>query len=64
MDTVPPDAAALPSFLPLPDTGRVFTGGYPIRRTDVTPGGRLRFDAVARYLQDVAEDDIAQTDLR
>jgi acyl-ACP thioesterase len=66
MDTVPPDTAASPpdGFLPLPKAGRVFTGGYPIRRTDVTPGGRLRFDALARYLQDAAEDDIAEAGLR
>jgi acyl-ACP thioesterase len=66
MDTVPPDAAAPPSdgFLPLPATGRVFTGDYPIRPTDVTPGGRLRFDALARYLQEVAEDDIVAAGLR
>jgi hypothetical protein len=44
MDTVPPDTAApaQDGFLPLPEAGRVFTGGYPIRRTDITPGGRLR----------------------
>ena len=66
MDTMPPDTAAPPpdGFLPLPEAGRVFTGDYPIRRTDVTPGGRLRFDALARYLQDVAEDDIAEAGLR
>jgi Acyl-ACP thioesterase len=66
METVASDIAALPpdAFLPLPEAGRVFTGGYPIRRTDVTPRGRLRFDALARYLQDVAEDDIAETGLR
>jgi acyl-ACP thioesterase len=65
METVPSDAAPPPDeFLRLPEKGRVFTGGYPIRRTDVTPGGRLRLDALARYLQDVAEDDIAETDLR
>jgi acyl-ACP thioesterase len=66
MDTVPPDTAApAPNgFLPLPRAGRVFTGGYPIRRADVTPDGRLRFDALARYLQDVAEDDIAEAGLR
>jgi acyl-ACP thioesterase len=66
MDTMPPDAAAPPpdGFLPLPEAGRVFTGDYPIRRTDVTPGGRLRFDALARYLQDAAEDDIAEAGLR
>jgi hypothetical protein len=44
METVPSDTAAPPpdEFLPLPETGQVFTGDYPIRRTDVTPGGRLR----------------------
>ena len=41
----------------------MFTAGYPIRRTDVTPGGRLRLDALARYLQDVAEDDVADSGL-
>jgi acyl-ACP thioesterase len=56
--------AAPAGFLPPPATGRVFTSGYPIRRTDVTPGGRLRLDALARYLQDVAEDDVAESGLR
>jgi acyl-ACP thioesterase len=51
-------------FLPPPQAGRVFTAGYPIRRTDVTPGGRLRLDALARYLQDAAEDDVADSGLR
>jgi len=51
-------------FLPPPAAGRVFTAGYPIRRTDVTPGGRLRLDALARYLQDAAEDDVAESGLR
>jgi acyl-ACP thioesterase len=52
------------TFLPPPQTGRVFTAGYPIRRTDVTPAGRLRLDALARYLQDAAEDDVADSGLR
>jgi len=66
MDTVPADTAAPPpdGFLPLPEAGRVFTGGCRIRRTDVTPGGRLRLDALTRYLQDVAKDDIAEAGLR
>src|SRR5205823_11955056 len=62
METPRPAAAA--EFLPPPAAGRVFTAGYPIRRTDVTPGGRLRLDALARYLQDVAEDDVADSGLR
>jgi hypothetical protein len=63
METVPSDTAAPPpdGFLPIPETGRVFTGSCPIRRTEVTPGGRLRFDALTRYLQDVAEDDLAES---
>jgi len=66
VDTVPPDTAAPPpdGFLPPPAAGRVFTSGYPIRRTDVTPSGRLRFDALTRYLQDVAEDDLTEAGLR
>ncbi len=60
----PGPAAAAAEFLPPPRAGRVFSAGYPIRRTDVTPGGRLRLDALARYLQDAAEDDVADSGLR
>ena len=49
--------------MPPPAAGRVFTAGYPIRRTDVTPDGRLRLDALARFVQDVAEDDVADSGL-
>jgi acyl-ACP thioesterase len=61
METPWPAAAA--EFLPPPAAGRVFTARYPVRRTDVTPGGRLRLDALARFLQDVAEDDVAGSGL-
>jgi acyl-ACP thioesterase len=64
MESIPGAAVVPAEFLPPPETGRVFTAGYPIRRTDVTPGGRLRFDALARYLQDAAEDDVAESGLR
>ena len=50
------------AFLPRPETGRVFTARRLVRNTDVTPAGRLRFDALARYLQQAAEDDLAGTD--
>src|SRR5262249_4103373 len=46
-------------FRPDPPRGRVFTTARVVRGTDVTPAGRLRFDAIARYLQDAAEDDLA-----
>ena len=61
-----PDAVTV-SPLPLrpePPGGRVFEGTRAVRSTDVTPGGRYRFDALARALQDVAEDDVAETGWR
>lgn len=47
--------------MPDPSSGRVFGGSRVVRATDVTPAGRLRLDALTRYLQDVAEDDVADT---
>lgn len=44
---------------PLPATGRVYTGERLVRLGDSTPAGRLRLDALATFLQDVAEDDAA-----
>jgi acyl-ACP thioesterase len=37
--------------------GRCFEGARTIRLGDVNPAGRLRLDALARHLQDVATDD-------
>jgi acyl-ACP thioesterase len=53
----------LPEFLPDPASGRVYTGRRIVRSTDVTPAGRLRLDALARYLQTVAEEDLADSGL-
>lgn len=39
-------------------TARRFSARRPIRLSDTDESGRLRADAVARYLQDVAADDI------
>jgi acyl-ACP thioesterase len=39
-------------------TGRRFSAGRPIRLSDADAAGRLRHDAIARYLQDVAADDV------
>ncbi len=44
-------------MIPRPTIGRTFTGTARVRLGDVTPKGRMRLDAVARYLQDVANDD-------
>ena len=46
-----------PLALPLPARGRVYTGQRRVRVGDTSPGGRLRLDALARYLQDVSNDD-------
>jgi len=48
-----------PEFAPDPGRGRLFATAQVVRGTDVAPSGRLRFDALARYLQDAAEDDLA-----
>lgn len=51
-----------PAFAPAPARGRTFVTTRTVRSTDVSPGGRLRLDAIARYLQEAAEDDITQAD--
>jgi acyl-ACP thioesterase len=42
-----------------PASGRIVTTERTVRLGDVTVSGRLRVDAVGRYLQDVARDDSA-----
>ena len=51
----------LDPVVPLPGSGRVFRSSRRIRLSDRDPRGRLRLDAVARYLQDVASDDVDDT---
>jgi len=59
----PPDvtvgAAERPPFemVSASSTGRVFAGERRVRLGDVDPSGRLRFDALTRYTQDVSNDD-------
>jgi acyl-ACP thioesterase len=50
-------------FLPEPASGRVYATRRTVRSTDVAPSGRLRLDALARYLQTAAEDDVADSGL-
>lgn len=45
-------------LVPRPARGRVFEAARRVRLSDVDRDGRLRLDAVARYLQDVASDDV------
>jgi len=47
--------------LPRPAQGRTFTGRRPVRLADMDERGRLRLDAVARFLQDVAIEDVSET---
>jgi len=44
-------------FVDLPPSGRVFRGQRRVHLGDVDAGGRLRLEALARYLQDIATDD-------
>jgi acyl-ACP thioesterase len=49
------------ALVPQPPSGRTFRVTYRIRLSDADATGRLRLDAVARYLQDAAIDDVAET---
>lgn len=55
--------AGVETFRPEPSSGRAYTARRIVRSTDVTPAGRLRLDALARYLQLAAEDDLADSGL-
>lgn len=46
-----------------PASGRQFETTRKVRLGDTTPKGRLRLDALARYLQDIANDDARDADL-
>jgi acyl-ACP thioesterase len=47
--------------IPLPSDGRTFSASRSVHLADLDRTGRVRFDAIARFLQDVAIDDVAQT---
>lgn len=46
-----------------PSSGRMFEGTRKVRLADVSPAGRLRLDAAARFLQDLSADDTADAAL-
>ena len=48
-------------LVPRPSSGRTFRTQYRIRLSDMDASGRLRLDAIARYLQDAATDDVEET---
>lgn len=51
-------------FLPPPERGRRYVRQRRVRLGDVNAANRLRLDAVARYLQDVAGDDVDDVDVK
>ena len=60
---MPDPVPELTTFVPEPATGRVFRGERPARLGDADPSGRLRFDACARYLHDLSNDDTRDANL-
>jgi acyl-ACP thioesterase len=48
-------------LVPIPSQGRTFIERRPVRLTDMDARGRLRLDAVARFLQEIAIDDVEET---
>ncbi len=54
-------ATETPGFVPIPVRGRTFSSRRRIRLSDMDARGRLRLDAVARYLQDIAIEDVEET---
>ena len=55
-----PTPPELPEIVP---TGRKYTATRRVRLADCSPDGAQRLDAVARWLQDVAADDVEDGDL-
>ena len=47
--------------IPVPTTGRTFSATCRARLADVDRHGRVRLDALARFLQDVAIEDVEET---
>ena len=45
-------------FIGAPDSARVVTRRRRVRLGDAAPSGTVRLDALARYLQDIADDDV------
>src|SRR5262249_2654707 len=54
-------ASVLDTSIPLPLRGRTYSSRRRVRLSDMDSHGRLRLDAVARFLQDVAIDDVQET---
>lgn len=51
------------TIVPRPAVGRIYETSRRVRVADADPSGRLRLDAVARFVQDVGNDDVADAGL-
>ena len=51
----------LDTSIPAPEAGRTYTACRRVRLSDIDANGRLRLDAIARFLQDVAIEDVQET---
>jgi acyl-ACP thioesterase len=51
------------TIVPRPERGRVYETSRGVRVADADPTGRLRLDAVARFVQDVGNEDVANAGL-
>jgi acyl-ACP thioesterase len=50
-------------LVPRPGTGRIYETSRTVRISDADPTGRLRLDAIARFVHDVGNDDVADAGL-
>jgi acyl-ACP thioesterase len=57
------EAGALSELVPRPSEGRVFEQVFRPGFADCAPTGRIRLDALARWLQDVAYADVVEAEL-
>ena len=48
-------------LVPTPEYGRTYSAVRRVRLSDMDSRGRVRLDTIARYLQDVAIDDVQET---
>ncbi len=58
---VTPRISRIDALVTQPTSGRTFRVRYKVRLSDTDARGRLRLDAIARYLQDAAIDDVDET---
>jgi acyl-ACP thioesterase len=49
------------ALVPMPERGRTFAARRRMRLADLDSRGRFRLDAAARFLQDIAIDDVQET---